>query len=227
MRFSRSSLVLALAWWAGAGGASVPAAGAVLSSYHAVITLESESLALVRITATHESPGATVDATLLEVPSLRLESLEFATGEGAQTPRVSVRQRLRQFQVAAQMREPHVLAVHYRCVATGGRLERIPLLVPSAQTPPGGRAVLIEVRLPPPWTPLEDSFPPLDWRDMDHGTAQPSNVPAFVRVAYRTEGPQTFGDRLRSPRFLNDVFIAVLLAAGTLIWIARQRRRSH
>jgi hypothetical protein len=98
-----------------------------------------------------------------------------------------------------------------------GRAYRCPLWLPAVPTDGQSRAVRLQIELPPATTP-GSSFPAFTWSGT-RGSTTLGHVPAFVRVAYGSQGEESGWD---VGRVMDVAAIAVFVVASAW-WVWRRR----
>ncbi len=118
------------------------------------------------------------------------------------------------YQLAVHTRDAAEQVVSVRYVVTGN-LTRIPVLIPGVPTMPGVSGVRIRIYGIGPDASFRDAFPRLE-RAADGGvTAQPDNLPSFIRL------PPVGGGW--STNRAAEAAVALLVLFATAFWLLRRR----
>lgn len=118
------------------------------------------------------------------------------------------------YQLAVHTRDTAEQVVSVRYVVTGN-LARIPVLIPGVPTIPGVSGVRIRIYGIGPDANLRDAFPRLE-RAADGGvTAQPDNLPSFIRL------PPAGGSW--STNRVAEAAVVLLVLFATAFWLLRRR----
>ncbi|HZQ92498.1 MAG TPA: hypothetical protein VFA60_11940 [Terriglobales bacterium] len=193
-----------------------------LAEYQARVEFGSPAAASVSVSVRTSAAGGSGRLLLAPQADQTIEGITV-TDEGGRP--VAAEARWEDGVVRIEGIVPEAFSVRYRVTASR-TLHRIPLPAPSVAALPQQRPVSIAVVLPRGHVAVANSFPGLQWRDAEHGSAQLAAVPSVIVLRVAPREAVTPADRLLTPETLSTTAMLALLLLGSIFWIARNRRRA-